>query len=248
VIPLTLDLSIFNKFNFERHPVGVKFLFDKPEGIERLDKTVAFCGMVNEAQQRGTPFYTDLKNHLCIPGTYTLGYDMPKVIEGGYLGTAMQLYKEAYANRRIYETLLRFEKDTVNYIVFSPVDKMTFNPDLLIILTDNVSQTEILLRASSYTNGKIYNSKQSGGLGCSWLYAYPYLTGELNYLTTGLGFGMKAMKAFPEGHQVISVPCDLLPTIISSLQEMPWVPTSFSDETGEYDKQLFKEFGIPFPE
>ena len=39
------DLSIFNKFNFERQPVGVKFLFKKPEGIEQLDKSIAFCEM-----------------------------------------------------------------------------------------------------------------------------------------------------------------------------------------------------------
>lgn len=47
--PLTLDLSIFDKFNFKMSPVGVKFLFHKPEEIVRLDKSVAFCGMVNEA-------------------------------------------------------------------------------------------------------------------------------------------------------------------------------------------------------
>ena len=34
------NLSIFNKFNFERPPVGVKFLFAKPEGIERLEKII----------------------------------------------------------------------------------------------------------------------------------------------------------------------------------------------------------------
>jgi hypothetical protein len=32
------DLLVFKKFNFERPPVGVKFLFKKPEGIERLNK------------------------------------------------------------------------------------------------------------------------------------------------------------------------------------------------------------------
>ena len=50
---LSLDLSIFNKFNFKGPPVGVKFMFHKPEGIERLDKNIAFCVMVKEAQERG---------------------------------------------------------------------------------------------------------------------------------------------------------------------------------------------------
>jgi hypothetical protein len=36
---MTQDLSIFNKFNFENQPVGVEFLFFRPEGIEQLDKS-----------------------------------------------------------------------------------------------------------------------------------------------------------------------------------------------------------------
>jgi len=32
------DLSILKKFDFERPPVGVKFLLDKPPGLKKLDK------------------------------------------------------------------------------------------------------------------------------------------------------------------------------------------------------------------
>jgi uncharacterized protein (DUF169 family) len=54
--PLQTNLSIFNRFRFEKPPVGVKFEFFKPEGIEQIDKKLAFCEMVKEAQQRGAPF------------------------------------------------------------------------------------------------------------------------------------------------------------------------------------------------
>jgi uncharacterized protein (DUF169 family) len=243
----SLDLSIFNKFNFEGPPVGIKFMFTKPEGIERLDKKIAFCAMIQEAQQRQIPFFSDLENQACNPATYVLGYDLPKVVEGGYLGAALQAVKEPYAGRRTYEVIPRFEKDTVNYIVFSPLDKLSFNPDLLIIVTDDTSQAEIILRAMSYTTGKIFSSKTTNVLGCAWLYAYPYLTGELNYLTAGLGFGMRVNKSFPLGRQIISIPFDWLITIVSNLQEMPWVPPSYEDETGEFDKKVFSELGLPPP-
>ena len=48
--PLTQDLSIFSRFNFEKQPVGVKFLYMKPEGIKKLDKQMAICEMIKEAQ------------------------------------------------------------------------------------------------------------------------------------------------------------------------------------------------------
>jgi hypothetical protein len=44
--PLQTDLSVYNKFEFEKPPVGVKFLFEKPEGIARLDKKLGFCEML----------------------------------------------------------------------------------------------------------------------------------------------------------------------------------------------------------
>jgi uncharacterized protein (DUF169 family) len=231
--PLTLDLSIYERFGFENPPVGVKFLFEKPEEIERLDTRAPLCGMVAEAHRRGTPFYADVNSYSCPPGTHVLGCDLPKAIEAGYLGPELKVFKAAPT----------FAKGTVNYVAFAPLEHLAFTPDLLIILTDTTSQAEILLRALSYTTGKVVTSKMTLVVGCAWLYAYPYISGEVNYLTTGLGFGMKAQKVFPEGRQLISIPYDWLPTITLNLQEMPWVPPSYSGEDPDFDKRLFAKFG-----
>ena len=53
------DLSVFKKFNFESPPVGIKYLYYKPDGIERLDKNLALCQMLKEAQRRKAPFFAD---------------------------------------------------------------------------------------------------------------------------------------------------------------------------------------------
>jgi uncharacterized protein (DUF169 family) len=104
---------------------------------------------------------------------------------------------------------------------------MTFDPDVLIIAA-NTTQAEIILRASSYANGKMWSSRGSTCLACAWLYAYPYLSGELNYTVSGLGFSMKARGVLPEGLIIISVPGDLLDTIMENLQDMEWNPHWFS--------------------
>lgn len=242
--PLTLDLSIYRRFEFTSPPVGVSFLFEKPEDMERLDKRVAFCGMVAEAQRREIPFYVDIDNHGCPPGTHVLGCDLPEAVQGGNLGPELRIFKGAYANRRALAAAPAFAKGTVNYIAFAPMDRLTYTPDLFIVLTDTTSQAEIILRALSYTTGKVLTSKMTNVLGCAWLYAYPYLSGEVNYLTTGLGFGMKAQKVFPEGRQLISIPYDQLPAITLNLQEMEWVPPSYSGEDPDFDKELFARFGF----
>lgn len=240
------DLSIFNKFNFEIPPVGVKFLFNEPEGIERLDKNLAFCEMLKEAQQRGDPFYAEPENQSCKPGGYVWGCDSPKVFESGQFGVALKVFREARADVRIHQHVPRLDKDIIKYIAFSPLDKLSFDPDLLIVLTNNASQTEIVLRAMTYTTGEKWSSKMTFVMGCAWIFAYPYLTGELNYVISGLGSGIKAKKLFPEGRQLISIPYNWLPTIAQNLKEMAWVlPAYAADNLDEFIERIHTELGLP---
>ena len=99
----------------------------------------------------------------------------------------------------------------------------------------------------SYRTGKMWSSKFSPAIGCAWTYIYPYLTGELNYTITGLGHGMKRRKLFPEGQQLVSIPFDLLPSLLQALQDMPWVPPAYKPDGLEFVKRLLIELGITPP-
>jgi len=241
--PLQTDLSIYSKFNFEKPPVGVKFLLHKPEGIEQLDKSLAFCEMIKEAQQRGTPFYFTKENEDCV-GKLPLGMEeMPPFAESGQIGPKFEIFQEPRANSRLYQYLPKFPKGTVNYVALSPLDKLTFEPDLLILMT-TPSQAEIVLRAMSYSTGEIRETKTTGVLGCAWLYVYPYQSGKVNYMITGLTFGMKAKEVFPEGWILISIPYHWIPIITQNLQEMKWVLPSYTDGREKFlerEKRVFEE-------
>jgi len=233
---LQTDLSIFNKFNFEKSPIGVKFLFFKPEGIKQLGKKLAFCEMIKEAQQIETPFYFAKENEDCF-GKVPLGMEeMPPWGEGGELGTEFEIFQEPRANSRIYQYLPKFPKGTVNYVAFSPLEKLTFEPDLLILMATS-SQAEIVLRAMSYSTGEIWESKKTGVLGCAWIFVYPYQSGKVNYMPTGMTFGTKAHQVFPEGWTLISIPWDWVPIIMQNLKEMKWVLPSFTDGREKFIKR-----------
>jgi uncharacterized protein (DUF169 family) len=225
------DYSIFDKFNFERKPIGIKYLLKKPDGIEPLDKSLALCELFKEAQTR-RPFYTATENVSC--GGPLLGMaDMPAFMYSGQLGQNFSMFKDASANRRVYEYIPKLAKDSVKYIIFSPVDQLPVDPDLLIV-TANATQAEIILRASSYSNGKMWSSRGTTCLSCAWIYVYPYLSGEMNLTVTGFGYGMKARKVFPDGLVILSIPFDLLSMIIENLQEMEWAPNWFNMERDEF--------------
>jgi len=224
--PIPRELSILEKFNFERKPVGVKFLSTRPRGLKKPDKLLDFCEMLVEAQQ-GNAFYVTKDDFTCI-GPLLLGMIAEDpIFESGQVGPKLGVFKDPRANRRIYQYLPRLAKNTVKYVAFAPLDKLTFEPDLLIILA-SVTQAEIFIRAKSYTTGEMWSARGTAAAGCAWLYIYPLLSGEMNMTVTGFGFGMRSRRLFPEGRILLSIPWDKLPQILKSLEEMEWVPESYT--------------------
>ena len=238
------DLAILDRFAFDVPPVGVKFLADQPEGLERLSEKMALCEMLKKAQE-GEAFFADQDSHTCEAGLHVLGQaDASGPFVSGKFGAGLRIFEGPRAASRLYEYLPRIGKGVANYVAFSPLKRLAFDPDVLIILAE-AGQTEILLRAMSYKNGKMWSSKFSAAIGCAWLFVYPYTTGELNYTVTGLGHGMKRRKLFPEGRQLVSIPFDLLPSILKSLQEMPWVLPSYQPDGMEFVGRLLSDLRIP---
>ena len=236
-------LHIFDKFDFDIPPVGIKFLTQQPDTVERLDENMALCEMLSKAQQ-GDAFFADAQNHTCGAGLYVLGQaDITAPFASGNFGAGLKIFEAPRSAGRLYHYIPKIESGVVNYIAFCPLDRLEFDPDLLILLA-STSQTEILLRAMSYRTGSMWVSKFSAAIGCAWTYSYPFLTGKLNYFVTGLGHGMKRRNLFPEGRQILSIPFDLLPSLIQTLQDMPWVLPAYKPDGPEFVKRLIDNLGI----
>ena len=213
-------------------PVGFKFLFEKPEKIERTQKTLAFCEMLKEAHQKGTPFYFDVNNLNC--GKQNLGMEErhPAMVSG-QLGVRLGIFQEPRINASIYQQLVYFNRGSVNHVVLSPLDKLTFEPDL-VMFTATPGQAGIILRAMSYSTAEPWVSTATPISGCTWLYIYPILAGKVNYVPTGMLFGMTTRHVFPEGLMLVAVPRLWIPTITQNLVEMEWIPTAYTEGREQY--------------
>jgi len=240
------DVSVLIRFAFDVQPVGVKFLAKQPDNIERLAEKMALCEMLKKAQE-GNAFYADKENHACDAGLYVLGQaEVPGPFVSGEFGAGLKIFEEPRSAGRLYHYIPTITKGVVNYVALSPLSKLSFDPDVLVILA-KTRQTEILLRAMSYRTGKPWLSKYSPAIGCAWIYVYPYLSGELNYTITGLGHGMKRRKLFPEGQQLVSIPFDILPSILQALKDMPWVLPAFEPDGMEFVGRLLTDLGVGPP-
>lgn len=241
--PLKTDLSILTKLGLDEQPVGVKFLYDKPEGFKRLEKKVPICIMPEEAQTAGA-FYVD-KGHFECAEPLFLGIDNDDPFSNvGMIGTkeGLDIFQEAMANRRVYDVLPRLKNGTCNYMVFAPLDEIKFDPDVLVI-TGTARQAEILMRAYTYSTGALYESKTTPVIGCAWTFVYPYITGKINYVVEGLCFGHIARKVSTPGLVTVSIPFNLLGLIIDNLKQMTWELDAYKDTREEYTERFIRVTG-----
>jgi uncharacterized protein (DUF169 family) len=216
--------AVLDKFKFERKPVGVKFTITRPAGIKQIDKELNFCEMLKYAQE-GHSFYVGPQDWVCVGiEQMILGMAEPKPeLISGAVGGDEGLFKGANACRAMYQYLPQMPKNSVQYVAFTPIDKMTYEPDLLVITAD-LPQAQTVLRSVNYSTGEPFVSKATPVVACAWIYIYPVVSGELNYYITGMGLGMQALNIFPPGLFLISIPFQRLPTVLENLKEMPYNP------------------------
>ncbi|HVN97381.1 MAG TPA: DUF169 domain-containing protein [Syntrophorhabdaceae bacterium] len=235
-------LEISEKLNLQAPPVGVKYCTAKPEDAACLEGTMPLCEMLAYSQ-KGHAFYAAPENHLCGAALYSLGKDLPPVYTSGVYGTGLEIFDSPRSGSRLYDHIPRLEaRRNINFVMLSPLNKLTHDPDLLIFLTQE-EQSEILLRAMSYSTGKMWISRSTGVIGCAWLFVYPYLSGELNY-TPILSLGMRARKVFPPGTHLISIPFDLSAGMLDSLKRMPLTLSVLKPGGDEFRAKLLSRLGL----
>lgn len=219
-------------------PIALKFCFARPEGIAQAEEILSFCQFLKLCQDKGESFYIDVDNDNC-HGRLALGM-LPKqpFAASGQAGMDFGIYRTQAPNARIHNEMPTLVQGSVNFVIFCPLARCDFDPDLIIVVADT-EQADIVMRATSYISGDFWESKTSAVLSCSWTYVYPYLSGKVNHTVTGLHHGMARRKVYPKGLHIISIPYQKIDEVCIALKEMPWKLPALQDD--EESKALMAE-------
>jgi len=240
LLPLKNDYSIFKKFNFERSPIAINYCFFKPKGFKLLDKPAGLCEMPKVCQEKMEPFYITAEQEDCV-GKKFLGLPMPEEIntvaypDGGRLGYNLGAMQRPGVNLILRRYCPQMVPGSVHYVLYTPFDQMVYEPDLLVFVCP-ATQAEVLLRANTYITGEPYESIATTVGNCCSLYIYPYQTGKINYMVSGLSWGMNGRRVYPEGLVIVVIPFQKLPIVTQALNEMTWYRESLNYERDEYVK------------
>jgi uncharacterized protein (DUF169 family) len=201
----------------ESPPIAISFSTEPPEGMEQLKGRIRFCQMLDKVRLEGVSFYTNTENHGCDGGAYSCGLIQPneRLKTGEFLAKDLGLFGTTRAARRFISSNPKIEPGTVKVVTFSPLEKTTFEPDVVVLICTAKQGMEVA-EAVAYESGK-HTWGLTGPPICSAVVAYPFLTGEVVYSLGDVG-ARRSMKVKDEDI-FVGIPAELLPDIVENLEK-----------------------------
>ncbi|WP_414468812.1 DUF169 domain-containing protein [Methanobacterium sp. ACI-7] len=203
----------------ENEPVAIKWSVKEPKDVEKEEGKSKFCTKLTKAM-KGEIFYATLEEEECMGGARYSGLkdmrEYPANVQSGAFMVPKGLYKNIPAVQRSRENETYINPGIFSAIVFAPLNKAEFEPDVIFIVC-NAKQGMEILHANAYDSGEHGLGADAAPV-CSSMAAAPYMTGKVTY-----GFGDVASRQNMDINQeyiMISIPGSELSRIVSNLGEM----------------------------
>ncbi len=203
----------------EREPVAIKWSIREPKNIKKEEGKSRFCTKLDNAAN-GEIFYSTVAEEECMGGMRYSGMkdrkELPKNTQSGAFLVPAGVYKSIPAVQRSWQNNIPIESGIFDAIIFSPLTKADFEPDLIFVVC-NSEQAMMILHANAYDSGSHGLGADSGPI-CSSMASVPYQTGKVTY-----GFGdigsRNNMNLKPQD-VMVTIPAGDLGRIIDNLNEM----------------------------
>lgn len=197
---------------------------------------IALCQGIAMARRYGWTIAIGKEDESCPFGALTMGFVPAKK---GYLdGTVYKLTtKEAAAKTAAVRSGLEYGKYA--YLLVAPLQKATFEPDLIIIY-GNPAQMGRLIQATLLHRGGALTTPSTGGVACSNIIARTINEDDCQYIVAGAGERMFALTQDDE--MAFTMPVSKIEITIKSLEE--------SHQKGEarYPTLSYLRFEPKFPD
>lgn len=139
----------------ENEPVAIKWSVKEPKNIGKEEGKSRFCSKLEKAMN-GEIFYSTLEEEECMGGARYSGLkdmgEYPANVQSGAFMVPRGLYKNIPAVQRSRENETYINPGIFTAIIFAPLDKAEFEPDV-IFMVSNAKQGMEILHANAYDSG-----------------------------------------------------------------------------------------------
>jgi uncharacterized protein (DUF169 family) len=214
-----LGNSLNELLKLENEPVAIKWSVRPPQNVEKEEGKSRFCAKLQKAIN-GEVFYSTLEEEECMGGARYSGLkdmgEYPANVQSGAFMIPNGLFKDIPAVQRSRENEKYINPGIFSAILFSPLRKAEFDPDV-IFLACNAQQGMEVLHANTYDSGEHGLGADAAPV-CSSMAAAPYMTGKVTY---GFGdVGARSNMDVDPGEIMVSIPASALSRIVSNLSQM----------------------------
>lgn len=205
----------------ETSPVAVALVpkdAEVPKEVQRIDKGMRHCQMIDRVRKTGEEFYAMLEDETCKGGAAALGMGRmpPKVASGEFYYETLKHFKTIDASRKTMEKVPKLEAETRIASIYAPLESATFMPDVVVIIC-TPKQVMLLTQAILYNEGGRLEAEFAGKQSlCSDAVAQPYLTGKMG-ITVGCS-GSRTYTGIEESELTVGIPVNRLKDLIEGLR------------------------------
>lgn len=209
-------------------PVAVRLAMDKreiPEGMEKLDKTMRHCQMVNLARREGRVFYATVENHECMGGAWALGLrQITETLKDGQFYFKLGKFESTASCKRTIDRIPHVEPNLTYATLYAPLEKANFSPHVILV----IAEARVMLKLAQATlfrlGGRITSEFSGIQSVCADACAQTYLSGRPNY---SLGCdGSRKYSGIEDGEMVMGFPVEMLPEIVDAVRIVTAAPGS----------------------
>ena len=207
----SLSAKLKDTLQLEGSPVAVAITPEPPLGLRYWRRRATVCMMIQSAR-RGAAFYCSAASIIC-GGRAHLGIGQSPIRNlADFLVRREKLAKSVAAAHNMLNLTRERAPKLGEYIAFSPLEKASFNPDV-VVFVGIPFQISRLMFLDAFETGEI--DTVHGEPLCSGVIATPITTGKI-----GVSFLDMACRAFgrykPE-EMAAGIPYRRLPRIVSSI-------------------------------
>ena len=209
--------KIEEKVKLTCKPVAIKLISSKqevPDDFELINEKLRHCEMVRKASY-GDKFYSTLEEQSCLGGAGAIGLrDMPPKLASGEKYFELGRFKDLETAKSVTDKL-SIIKDRYWGVLYSPLDKANFNPDVVLIITEPVGGMK-LAQSIVYSLGEKVKPNFAGIQSlCGDAVAEPFITNGINF-TLGCDGSRKAAD-IKDNEMTIGISYTRLDEVISNL-------------------------------
>ena len=139
----------------EREPVAIKWVSREPRDIPKEEGKSRFCTKLDKSM-KGEIFYSTADEEECMGGLRYTGMkdpkEFPKNMRSGAFLVPAGVYKSIPAVQRSWKANMAVEPNIFTAVIFSPISKANFEPDVIFIVANSRQGMEIL-HANAYDSG-----------------------------------------------------------------------------------------------